>query len=62
MMLNISESLLNILHSLFIPRILTHIIAQLDRCPTRRRRDFDHDVERFGFLAVRFVREVILIY
>lgn len=58
-MFNIPQRLLNLLNDILVPGVLAHVVAELDCRVVVGAGDFDDDVERFGFLAVGFVGEVI---
>lgn len=58
-MLNVAKLLLDTLYSLLVTCVLAHVVAQLNGWAAVSGGDLDDDVERLGFLAVGFVREVI---
>ena len=59
LLLHIAQRLLDFIHRIPIPRVLPHVIANLDGRTARGRGEFDDDVERCGFAAVGGVGEVV---
>lgn len=59
MVFDITELLLNILHSALIACVLAHVVTEFDSRAASRAGNLDDDVERLGLFAVGFVREVI---
>lgn len=59
--LDIPQHPLDLLHSILVAGVLAHVITELDGRAAICGSDFDDDVERFGFFAAGFVREVVCI-
>lgn len=58
-LLNITQSLLDLVHRVQVAGVFANVVADLDRRTAGRRGDLDDDVERCGLLAGGGVGEVI---
>lgn len=58
-MLDVPQTLLDLLHGALVARVLAHVVAELDGGAAGGGGDLDDDVERDGFLAVGFAGEVV---
>lgn len=58
-LLNIAQSLLDLIHRVQVAGVLSHVIADLDRRMAGRRGDLDDDVEGCGLFARGGVGEVV---
>ena len=59
--LDIPQHFLDMLHDILVAGVLTHVITELDSRAAVCGSDFDDYIERFGFFAAGFVREIIYI-
>lgn len=59
LVLHVAKLLLDTLYGLLVTCVLAHVVAELDGWAAVSGGNLDDDVERLGFRAVGFVREVV---